>query len=448
MTIGIIILACLAFLIGGEGPLDMSPQTSRSFLFEAFLNVFRHGSWGHLLGNIVLLGWGGYLLESAYGSRVALGLAIVAGLLGTALQFYIVDGNFLGISGIGYCFVICGVMVNADHVFAGIFLLGGLVFVGIEILFISDTIAAYAHLGGVITGGGWSMFEKLFGKNKGDNDGQGSRQGQARGNVAPQDPNQPYLAPLKTSEISRIVDIIDETDDDDAADASEALRERGCDHMYALWHQNRIVGVTGYAPTEARNDTAWLSWTYLEHQARGKELGRFMFEEILRIMNGDKIRKIFIATSDYMEDGDDVYADARKLYEKMGAKLEVTLPKFYSEDESKLIYGLVNPGMGEVESLDELGERGVRMTGIELDEDSDDIGAITWEEADFGVEGAERVQGLANSNKYRLCFLAIPADMSDVVTVQLKDEGYERIGTLDDYYAEGLGQVWWCLKLT
>ena len=280
------------------------------------------------------------------------------------------------------------------------------------------------------------MFGKLFG------------QKQDQGNKVPEDPNQPYLAPLQPDQISRVVEIINETDDDDAEDADKVLRARGCANMYALWHQNRIVGVTGFAATEASNDTAWLSWTYLEEQARGKALGRFMIDELLLILNKHKIRKIFIATSDYMEGGEDVYADARKFYTSLGSKLELTLPGFYSADESKLIYGLVNPGMGKKESLDDLGDRGMVITGIELDEDSDDVGAILWKEDETGSVDAERVKGLANSQNFRVCFLALPADISDVMTAGLTREGFDRIGMLDDYYALGLGQVWWRFQLT
>jgi len=348
VTLGIVAAALAAFILFGAGPLDIEPKTGTGIYAEALMNAFRHGDVPHLFGNLLFIFWAGTYVEPRFGARLTLALAVGAIILGTGLQVLFVGGNFLGLSGVAYCFAICAFMLHAGMAGAIFILLAGLIIVGVQMFYMSDKIAVFAHLGGIIVGGGWSMFQKIFGQKA----------------SKPEDPEQPYIAPLQAKHIDRIVEIINETDDDDAEDADETLRERGCDGMYALWHQNRIIGVTGYAPTEASGDVVWLSWTYLERAARGRALGRFMMDELLRILNDKKVRKIFIATSDYKEDGEDVYADARKFYESLGAKLEVTLPGFYSSEESKLIYGLVNPGAGKPESLEDLGTRGVNFRGV------------------------------------------------------------------------------------
>ena len=278
------------------------------------------------------------------------------------------------------------------------------------------------------------MFGKMFGK---------------KGEAAPRetDPDQPELRPMQPSDHDAVIAIINQTDDDDADDADEVLRERGYLGMYTLWHRGRLIGVTGYSHSEAATDVVWLSWTYLDQSAKGQALGRYMVDELLRILNQQKARKIFIATSDYTEDGHDVYADARKFYEKLGATLELTVPAFYSPTESKLIYGLENPGMAREESLADLGNRGVRLVDVSLDDDSDDIGAVAWEEQESGVDGIDEILGLANSRQFRQVVIALPADISDMATEALEAKGFKRVGILEDFYALNLGQVWWAIQL-
>lgn len=436
VTLALILGAGLAYLLFGAGALDTGGQSASARFLDSLMNVFRHGHSAHLFGNALILFWAGTLIEPRFGSKCVALLALGAILLGTGLQVLLVGNDFLGLSGVAYCFAICALVLNASLAGTAFILACAALMIGTEVLYMSDRIAVFVHMGGALTGGGWSMFNKIFGQKK---------------DAPPAaDPNQPFLAPLDSKQISRIVDIINETDDDDAEDANETLRARGCQGMYALWFQNRIIGVTGYAPSEANSDVVWLSWTYLEKDAQGKALGRFMMDELLRMLNTQKVRKIFISTSDYRdeEDGTDVYAEARKFYETLGATLELTLPAFYSEDESKLIYGLVNPGMEAAPPMDNLGGRGVEFTGISLDEDSEDIGAIEWEEKELGVSGIERILGLAHSRQFRQSLLALPEDISKSAASRLENKKFERIGVLKDYYDKGLDQVWWRIQLT
>lgn len=260
-------------------------------------------------------------------------------------------------------------------------------------------------------------------------------------------PDHPYLDDLRFEDINRVCQIIEETDEDDATDAYETLNARGVSDMFALHYQNEIVGVTGWSETEAEADSMWLSWTYVTDTARNIELDRFLMEELLKQLNNEKVRKLFIDLSDYKEDGVDIYAAQRKLYTDFGAKLELTLPAFYSATESKMIYGLENPGMGKEEDLSELGNRGVSFHAIDADEESTDIGLIHWDETEDGVSGLETVMGQARSRGFRRCAVALPADISDVAKPELEDNGFERHGMLSDYYAIGLGQVWWTKPL-
>ncbi|MEO1308584.1 MAG: rhomboid family intramembrane serine protease [Pseudomonadota bacterium] len=52
---------------------------------------------------------------------------------------------------------------------------------------------------------------------------------------------------------------------------------------------------------------------------------------------------IFIATSDYAENGVPIYANAFRLYEEFGANIELKIPDYHSPGETKIVYGLANP---------------------------------------------------------------------------------------------------------
>ena len=435
VTFGILALALFTYASFGTGGLSPSGTGFGDSVFTAFLNVFRHGNDRHLFGNLIPILWAGITLEPRIGTARMAWLSLGCIVFSTLLQTLIVDGFFIGLSGLAYGLVIYA-LIHRVSLPVALFYCGlGLLIVGSEVLFMSEKIAVFAHLGGLSFGGGLGVFEKLFGKK---NEATGPE---------PTDPDQPQLRAMQPSDHAAVIAIINQTDDDDAEDADETLTERGYDGMYVLWHRGQIVGCTGYVHSEAGMDVVWLSWTYLDGRARGQALGRYMVDELLRMLNQQKVRKIFIATSDYKEDGKDVYADARKFYESLGAKLELTVPAFYDTDENKLIYGLDNPGMAKEESLEDLGDRGVSFTDVSLDEDSDDIGAIAWEEQDSGVSGLDTVLGLANSRQFRQLVVALPADISDVATGHLEAKRFQRIGMLEDFYALNLGQVWWIVPL-
>ena len=259
--------------------------------------------------------------------------------------------------------------------------------------------------------------------------------------------SEPALRPMAGKDIATVVNIIAETDEDDAEDAAEAFGQGQMDNLFVLTLGGRVLGVTGYNWSEGGSDVVWLSWTYLRESERGKGLGKFMVEDVLRKLHEKKIRKMFISTSDYREDGEDVYADARAFYERLGAKHEMTIPKFYSETENKLIYGLENTGMVAADEAPDEAAEGVTITAVDLDEDSDDVGAMCWEEGGWGVQGLEQALAESRRSRFRMAVLALPEDLSGLAAGTLMEHHFERCGSLKDYYTKGLDQVWWSCKL-
>ena len=253
----------------------------------------------------------------------------------------------------------------------------------------------------------------------------------------------PQLKQMAPKHLSQVIQIIDETDEDDAAEAEEAIIERNFQGMYVLLNEGRVLGVTGTAGAEDVDDVNWLSWTYLSEDARGQGLGRFMVNELLGTLNARKIRKLFIATSDYRDDGEDIYADARRLYEGFGAVEELRIAKYHSNDEAKIIYGLVNPG---VEAMPAGAFE--RVIGVEFHDlypapESAGGFGINWTVSEEGVTGLNNLVEEAERESARMIVTSLPQDVSEFAENNLIQNGFKKQGELKDYYGVGISQIWW-----
>lgn len=260
--------------------------------------------------------------------------------------------------------------------------------------------------------------------------------------------NEPRLVPMKQDHLSQVVAIIAETDEDDAAEAEENLIAGGGEGMFVLLVDRKVAGVTGALPVDGVEGVAWLSWTYLAAAHRGEGLGKFMINKLLGTLSEHEIRKIFIATSDYAEDGAPIYAAAHRLYEEMGAVEELRLPAYHGEDEAMIVYGLVNPAFDAPDLAPEDPPVGVMFESAERAPDSDRIAALHWRELDPGEAGAP-VQGLAErmaevrAGKACAAVIALPDPLSQIAADALQEAGFARAGRLAEYYAAGVDQIWW-----
>lgn len=260
--------------------------------------------------------------------------------------------------------------------------------------------------------------------------------------------NEPRLVPMKQDHLSQVVAIIAETDEDDATEAEENLISGGGEGMFVLLVDRKVAGVTGALPVDGVEDVAWLSWTYLGAVHRGKGLGKFMIDKLLGTLSEHEIRKIFIATSDCVEDGMPIYAAAHRLYQEMGAVEELRLPGYHAEDEAMIVFGLVNPAFDAPDPAPEDPPVGLMFDSAERAPDSDRIAALHWRELEPGEAGAP-VQGLAErmaevrAGKARGAVVALPRPLSDIAAEALQVKGFVRVGNLAEYYAAGVDQIWW-----
>jgi membrane associated rhomboid family serine protease len=68
---------------------DSCPQVGHGWLLTAFTCMFMHGSWAHLLGNMLFLWIFGNNVEDALGKLRYLGFYVVGGLAATATQTFV-----------------------------------------------------------------------------------------------------------------------------------------------------------------------------------------------------------------------------------------------------------------------------------------------------------------------------------------------------------------------
>ncbi len=291
------------------------------------------------------------------------------------------------------------------------------------------------------------MFKKLFGQ----------KEKRPIGDIEPETPSATESAappadtrrfmPMQALQLDQVISIIEQTDEDDAEEARESIQARMFEDMYVLLNEGRVVGVTGSYPADEDEQIAWLSWTYVDKSVKGQGLGKFMVNEMLTVLHESGIRKLFIATSDYEEDGVCIYADAHEFYETLGAKEECRIANYHDDGEAKIIYGLDNPSV-QAHPVD----MGEPPTGLSFDDlteapESEGAMAMSWSEADGGVRGIDALIDQAKSKQARAIFTAFPEDFSELAEATLEDRGFTEQGRVTDFYAVGLAQVWWSLEI-
>ena len=73
--------------------------------------------------------------------------------------------------------------------------------------------------------------------------------------------------------------------------------DAGVENQFVLESDGKIVGVTGYREVSGTDQTAWLTWTYLDEACQGKGYGKSMVSDLLDKLRSLNARKIFTKVS-------------------------------------------------------------------------------------------------------------------------------------------------------
>jgi Acetyltransferase (GNAT) family. len=257
--------------------------------------------------------------------------------------------------------------------------------------------------------------------------------------------------PMYMSDLPRVVKIIDGHDDDDAEAAEEDYQKNGLDDQFVLEVEGKVVGVTGFRKVPATDNTAWLSWTYVDRAKCGQGYGKSMMNQLLSKLREADTRKIFVKVSTY-EDPEDgkIYARAQKMYESVGFELEVTNKDFYDEAEDQLIYGLQLRQGGDAEELEIIEEKPViRFDGMFEIVESDGAYTFSWivqeKKPLFGKRSfsdEDLLIGLhaVKNDGGRKVFLTFPSNLP-LIHKPLQAVGFKYVGDLKDYYERGVHEM-------
>jgi membrane associated rhomboid family serine protease/GNAT superfamily N-acetyltransferase len=410
----LILLTLTIHMVSGPASDPQAFQTIQQLLF----GVLQHGSWNHLAVNCGLTLFGGAVTERALGTVRMIVLVLVMALAGVLLEWSLGGAGFVGMSGIAYGLVAYSIIATSAPDLRRLNLLLIVLALSAEFALLRAELAVFTHIAGTTIGGGAAMLSSLFGK-KG-----------------------PHLKPMEWKHVSKAVEIIGQTDEDDAAEAERIFVDSGYTNMFVLVDRGEVLGVTGFGIDENVPDVAWLSWTYLDDASLGQGLGSQMLNDLLGMLAKHNIRKIFIETSDYEEDGRRVYASAHRLYQEFGANVELTLPDYHEVGEAKIIYGIDNPEAGQTDAA-ETDDTGIRVTGIEKAPETEDVAGFIWEETPVGIAGLDFYSRELEQSGFRMGVLPLPLDLSRSNTEELEELGFIRVGQLNDYYSTGQSQDWW-----
>ena len=253
----------------------------------------------------------------------------------------------------------------------------------------------------------------------------------------------PALRPMEESDLGGVLRIIAQHDEDDFAEARDGLKE-SVEGMFVLAEGRKVIGITGGAVDPHSDDIVWLSWTYVDAERQGQGLGTTMFRAMTDLLRQDGVRKLFINTSDYVDDGQDMYAPARAFYEKMGAQLEVKLPDYHAPGETRITYGL--DLTGGVDRSVHPGGGAVRFIDIEELDESDGGWGLVWEEAEGAADPAAVDPALqhwineARRRNARILFAAVPSDLCANLNQAFGATGFAHHGRMLDYFAPNIHQ--------
>lgn len=254
---------------------------------------------------------------------------------------------------------------------------------------------------------------------------------------------------MKPRDVEPALHIIEDHDEDDAEAAAYSM-SGDLSGFYVVEAEGRVAGVTGYSRIMDAPTSAWLSWTYVHDDMRKRGIGSFMMEELRFALAKTKVERLFIETSDYTEDGVDIYAEARRFYERCGATRELVIEDFYQPGESRYIYRLALE-MNSYFTPEESAQGSVVFTDIDVMQESDTAFGLYWEEIDNEPDDArERLQALIDEAKgegAHAIFASLPSQLSLVAASQLQSAGFQNIGNVSDFYGPGAYDSYWALYL-
>lgn len=253
--------------------------------------------------------------------------------------------------------------------------------------------------------------------------------------------------PMRAQDRDAAFEIAAAFDEDDGEALAETLAET-IGGFWVLEREGRVIGFTGFDGIQDSVGSAWLSWTYVAEDVRGTGAGHAMMEGLKPELARTGVERLFVSTSDYREDGEDVYGPARRFYEREGAREVLRVPDYYAPGEARIVY-LMGSGMPGQAAPPPLPDGEVSFVGFDAVAESETSKVLMWEvvEREEGEDLLDRMLMDARAEGAARMFASLPEVQSQRAASRLRRAGFERIGALPDFYGAGRHEEHWALAL-
>lgn len=253
------------------------------------------------------------------------------------------------------------------------------------------------------------------------------------------------IRPLTDDDMNKVLSFIDMHDDDDAEEAFKSFDSQGLGGHYVITLNGEPVGISGAREMDDCDRSFNLSWTYVHPEHCGKGYGRRLLDYVLHQLKQHNARKLFCFVSDYVdEDGNDVYANAVKLYKSVGFEPELEIKDYYDEDESLTIFSLTlqEPAAERLPIAAESPK--IKFNELFTVADTESTMTFGWKTIRFGrnFSDYDLLTGIeaAKNQGATMLVLSFPSNF-DNVRKPLTAAGFVCEGTLQNYYEDGLDEV-------
>ncbi len=166
LTYAILSICVFAFAGNGNIAKYFSSPSNLSFLNPYFYlrsvsYIAGHGSWSHLIGNMMIILLVGPLLEEKYGSGKLLEMILVTAISTSLLNACLFSNSLVGGSGIAFMLILLSSFSNIKSKEIPLtFIIIAVLYVGGEVvsIFKIDNVSQFAHLAGGFTGAAYGFF--------------------------------------------------------------------------------------------------------------------------------------------------------------------------------------------------------------------------------------------------------------------------------------------------
>lgn len=131
------------------------------FYLRSISYIAGHGSWTHLIGNLMIILLVGPLLEEKYGSEKIFEMILMTAISTAWLNAFLFSNSLMGGSGIAFMLILLSSFSNISAKEIPLtFIIIAVLFIGNEVASIlkPDKISQFSHLAGGLAGAGYGFF--------------------------------------------------------------------------------------------------------------------------------------------------------------------------------------------------------------------------------------------------------------------------------------------------